>query len=201
MDKIFLFNAGHGGFVEGKYTTAPDKMHDFGNGKVAYEGLINRVIKDKVIEAVNQMGLPFIDVSPSNLDIPLRTRIGVINRYCNRYGPLNCILIDLHSNSGAGHGFEIYTSPGDTPADPFATRFVELFVLAFPDIKVRKDLCDGDPDKESSFYNLVKSKCPAILPEFLFFDNYYEFLQLMNPVIQDKYAAMIARFCLSISKL
>lgn len=38
-------------------------------------------------------------------------------------------------------------------------------------MKIRKDMSDGDPDKESQFYILRKTKCPAVLTENLFQDN------------------------------
>ena len=38
-------------------------------------------------------------------------------------------------------------------------------------MKIRKDMTDGDPDKESGFYILKHTKCPAVLTENLFQDN------------------------------
>lgn len=36
---------------------------------------------------------------------------------------------------------------------------------------IRKDTSDGDPDKESQFYILKHTNCPALLTENLFQDN------------------------------
>lgn len=36
---------------------------------------------------------------------------------------------------------------------------------------MRTDYCDGDPDKESKFYILVHSECPAVLTENFFYTN------------------------------
>ena len=36
---------------------------------------------------------------------------------------------------------------------------------------MRFDHCDGDPDKESQFYILKHTVCPAVLSENFFFDN------------------------------
>jgi len=38
-------------------------------------------------------------------------------------------------------------------------------------MKIRKNITDGDPDKESGFYILKYTKCPAVLTENLFQDN------------------------------
>ena len=40
-----------------------------------------------------------------------------------------------------------------------------------PGMKIRKDMTDGDPDKESGFYMLKHTRCPAVLTENLFQDN------------------------------
>ena len=40
-----------------------------------------------------------------------------------------------------------------------------------PGMNIRKDITDGDPDKESGFYILKHTKCPAVLTENLFQDN------------------------------
>jgi N-acetylmuramoyl-L-alanine amidase len=36
---------------------------------------------------------------------------------------------------------------------------------------MRRDLSDGDSDKESNFYILAKTRCPAVLLENFFYDN------------------------------
>lgn len=38
-------------------------------------------------------------------------------------------------------------------------------------MKIRKDMTDSDPDKESQFYILKHTNCPAVLTENLFQDN------------------------------
>jgi N-acetylmuramoyl-L-alanine amidase len=158
---------------------------------------MNRIIKNKVIENIYRRGLKYIDICPSNIDIDLKTRVQTINQYSNVYGKNNCLLIDLHSNAGGGNGFEIWTSPWETPSDPLAMDFYNMFAEWFPYINCRSGKSEKNPgpDKEALFYNLVNSKCPAILPEFLFFDNFDDYLLLINPSIQDKYANMIGQFC------
>lgn len=198
--KVFLINKGHGGMVGGKYVTAPDKMYNHGNGQKAYEGVINRVIGDKVIRKLYSLGLSYIDICATNLDTPLKIRLDIINAYCDKYGKDNCLLIDMHSNAGGGEGFEIWTSPGETDSDKHAKAFFDLFKRTFPDIKTRPGTTDENdgPDKEALFTLITKSKCPAILPEFLFFDNFKDYLLLTNYTMQEKYAKMVADYCYSI---
>jgi len=195
MEKIFLIDSGHGGFINGAYQTAPAKMFTHKDGTIAYEGALNRQIKNYVLRLLVQYKLKFIDVCPTDLDIPLSVRTNIINSYCSHYGKENCLLIDLHSNAGGGRGFEIWTSPGQDGSDPYATRFYDMFAAKFPTTAMRADKCDQDPDKESKFWMLVQSKCPAILPEWLFFDTYEDWVIMRDPINQMNYAQMIADFC------
>jgi len=138
--------------------------------------------------------IEYIDVCPTELDIDLNTRCNVINNYCDEFGKNNCLLISLHMNAGKGTGFEIWTSPGATKSDIYATMFMKDFGKEFPGIKLRPDYCDGDVDKESPFYILVNSKCPAILPEWLFYDNYNDWVIQRDPIQHMKYSKMILNF-------
>jgi N-acetylmuramoyl-L-alanine amidase len=198
--KTILINNGHGGMVEGKYVTAPDKMYDHGNGHKVYEGVINREIARRTIRYLQLYGMQYVDICASNLDVPLYLRLNIINSYCNLYGAQNCLLIDLHSNAGGGEGFEIWTSPGNTRSDIYAKEFFERFKDTFPEVKMRSEKTpyNPGPDKEALFTLISKSYCDAILPEFLFFDNLKEYIMLTSYYVQDKYARMIADFCYSI---
>lgn len=180
--------------IDGKYQTAPAKMYQFDNGITAYEGVTNRMIKDSLLAKMKGKGFKYIDLCPTEIDIPLAVRVGVANIYAERFHSNNCLLISLHSNAGGGTGFEIWTSPGQTKSDRYADMFGETFQAIFPDIAFRKNTSDGDLDKESAFYILQETKCPAILPEFLFFDNWEDFQLLRDPNTQEKYADMIIQF-------
>lgn len=195
MEKVFLLDSGHGGMLNKVYQTAPAKMFKHKDGTTAYEGIINRTVKNYLMKSLDQYGIKFIDVCPTNLDIPLEARTNVINSYCDYYGKENCLLISLHSNAGGGRGFEIWTSPGEDGSDPYATKFYELFAKKFSETAMRADKSDQDPDKESKFWMLVQSKCPSILPEWLFFDTYEDWCIMRDPINQIAYSQMIVDFC------
>ena len=77
---------------------------------------------------------------------------------------LNRAYLQVKHNHGSGgvDGLSV-----DKLADClYATAEEYLFGM-----KIRKDMADGDPDKESSFYILKHTKCPAVLTENLFQDN------------------------------
>lgn len=194
--KVFLFDSGHGGMLNNISQTDPKagKYFGFPSGEVAYEGVINRQIKGEVLELFNKNGLSAVDVCPTELDLTLDTRCDIVNSLCDQYGNDRCVFVSLHSNAGGGRGFEIWTSPGQTKSDKYADYFVNSFAVRFPEVKIRKDISDGDADKESKFYVLVNTKCPAILPEFLFFDNYEDYQLLKRPDIRTRYVNAILDF-------
>lgn len=191
----FLIDKGHGGLIHNVYQTAPSKMYRHKNGEIAYEGVVNRQYGNMAIEEMRRRQLRVIDITPTEIDVDLDARVDIINTYCREYGAKNCLGISLHMNAGKGEGFEIWTSPGATASDKYATVFMEKYHELFPDHPLRKDTTDGDVDKESPFYILVNTRCPMILPEWLFFDNMKDWMIQKDPRQQQRYADMIVDFC------
>jgi len=193
MKTIFL-DGGHGGMINGIYQTYPRKMHSFSKNEILYEGVYNRIIKNKLIDRMLKLDIKYIDVCPTELDIDLDTRVDIINAYCKDFGNSNCLLISLHSNAGDGSGIEIWTSIGQTKSDLYAQMLGVQIKNDFPNVKFRADKSDGDLDKESNFYILKHTKCPALLSEFMFFDNYEDYKLMIKPGFQDKYVDSLIEF-------
>ena len=59
--------------------------------------------------------------------------------------------------------------PSDRPKP--TTIFYEEAARAFPEKRMRKDMTDGDPDKEENFYILKHTSCPTVLTENFFMDT------------------------------
>lgn len=94
------------------------------------------------------------------------------------------LFLSIHANAyekPEAHGFEVWTSPGWTPADPIATKVFEHVRRAFPLLAGRVDSSDGDPDKEAKFRVLIKTTMPAILIETAFISNQTEEKWLRDP--------------------
>lgn len=92
--------------------------------------------------------------------------------------------LSIHANANANrsaHGYEVWTSPGWTPADPVATRIFDSIGASFPNLTPRFDRSDGDVDKESKFYVLVHTRMPAVLVETAFISNALEETWLRDP--------------------
>lgn len=172
---IVLLDNGHGGLINGEYTT-PGKRKDWDADGIIYEGEFNRAIVGGIIEQLTVLNINYVNIAPEYRDVRLETRVNRANKYPAR----KSFYLNIHSNAGGGHGSEIFTSPGNTKSDKIATIFGEAFKEEFPDRKLRTDFSDGDLDKERRFYVLTKTKMPAILTESFFMDNLDEFKTILN---------------------
>lgn len=191
MIKNIILDFGHGGIDKnGKYTTAPSKMHTFPTGEIAFEGEINRQVGGMLALYLNTHRLRYnivMTVNPYDAtDVSLDKRVEIANSFKKD----ETILISVHSNasspSGSGTGFEIYTTVGQTKSDILATEIGNSVKALYQklNLKLRFNFTDGDLDQENNFFILRKSACPAVLLECLFFDNWNDYQKLRDPEFQ-----------------
>jgi N-acetylmuramoyl-L-alanine amidase len=102
-------------------------------------------------------------------------------------------LLSIHCNAGGGTGFEVFTSPGQTLSDPWATAILDELNASFPNRAIRTDLSDGDPDKEGRFTVLTKTRNSAVLVELGFIDTQEGRFFLTAPINQEELAQAIAK--------
>lgn len=81
------------------------------------------------------------------------------------------LFLSIHCNAGGGHGFEVFTSPGQTVSDSAAINLFNAYAREFPQLRKRMDLSDGDEDKEAKFTVLTHTQGPAVLFELEFIDT------------------------------
>lgn len=192
MIKNIILDYGHGGLDQnGKYTTK-GKMHRFNSKEIAYEGVINREIGG-LVQAYLRSSKPELNiVTTVDADDPRDLSLSYRVRVANRFNPKETIFISIHSNAfnGKAKGFEIFTSKGVTKSDSLAEHIANKIEPYYKtlNLKLRFDFSDGDKDKEVDFYVLRKTRCPAVLLECLFFDNYDEYKLLINPEFQKELA-------------
>lgn len=189
MGITILLDAGHGKETPGKRSPVwPD-------GSQLFEYEFNRDICDRIkrkAEALN-LSLSVVKLVGESYDVPLYTRIERVKNW-NRIMKGNCLLISIHANAGGGTGFEVFTSKGEDKSDLYAVQLVNQLENDFPEIKMRKDTTDGDPDKEADFFMLRKSPCPAMLVENLFMDTESDCRLLMSPEFRDRLAESYVSF-------
>jgi len=182
MKHTWIIDAGHGGFINEEYVTAPEKMfiHNPGDhhnlAEVFYEGVFNRQVKDLLIRMLWDKGMAAVDLCPGELDVPLDVRVNIANIYEAKYE--NCVGISL--------------------SDKFANVLGKVLIKNFPDIRFRKGDTPGELDKDSLFYILRWTYCPWILPECLFFDNYEDYKLLRNAEFRIKYTKALVEFIMKV---
>ena len=195
----WLLDAGHGGILNGKYTTAPAKMHRFPDGFEVMEGVTNRAIARKLWKLLEAQGIDFGLVYDEQLDTSLEARVAIADRLYAK--DKRVIYLSIHSNAGGGRGFEVFTSPGQNRSDMVAEVFCNSYHRHFPNRPLRSDKADGDADKEADFYVLRKTDCPAVLVENLFFDNREEAEYLVSEVGQQEIAQCMFDAIMEVEKL
>lgn len=159
-----LIDNGHGSNTPGK--CSPDgRLKEY-----AYA----REIAVRLEAELRKKGIDAERIVKEEIDVPLSERC----RRANEYKAGDTFLVSIHCNAAGNgsewmqaRGWEAWTSIGKTKADKLATSLYEAAEECLPGMKIRKDMSDGDPDKESQFYILKHTKCPAVLTENLFQDN------------------------------
>jgi N-acetylmuramoyl-L-alanine amidase len=164
MEKLIILDNGHGKETPGKRSPVwPD-------GSQLFEYEFNRDVVGRIALELIRENIPYFILVPELYDVSLPERCRRANeRTKKREG--ESVLISVHANAGGGTGWECYTSNGNTKADRYATILFDEAKKAFPAWKMRADYSDGDPDKESNFYILKNTVCPAILTENFFMDT------------------------------
>ena len=179
--KILIDN-GHGENTAGKRSPMwPD-------GTELREWEFNRDIAQRVFFALQRHGVDVELIVKEDIDVPLSERCNRVNQIAKAVGKNNCLLVSIHANAGGGTGWEAFTSVGETRSDKFATIFYEMAEEIFEGWAVRKDTTDGDLDKESQFYILRKTVCPAILTENFFMDTEKDCKFIMSEIGRRKVA-------------
>lgn len=169
--KTIILGTAHLKSTPGK--CSPDKQFF----EYKYSREVCKAIKDKL----DKLGYKvLIDIEDEDLKITsskeLILRCKIVNELQRQYK--NCIYISIHVNAagadGKWHnatGWEAYTSIGVTSADKLATCLYDSAKINLKGKKLRTDFSDKDPDKESNFYVLKHTNCPAVLTENFFQDN------------------------------
>lgn len=173
---VFL-DAGHGGMVNGKYTTPGKRSPVWSDLPQLFEGVQNRAIVSLLKVKLTAANIKFTDVVNSENDISLKARVSKANSiYCkDKSGIYLSIHADAAGNGTQDYpatGISVFTSPGQTKSDILATKvFSALDKKIGNATKKRTDYTDADADIEAKFYVLTATTCPSILCELGFMTN------------------------------
>lgn len=189
-----ILDPGHGGMnpTTGRYTTAGKQFHFVGEDGTAefsiYEGAQQRLLATWLAGQLEAEGIEVYSSLTgvrwvpghrwTHEDVPLSVRVATANWLS---GP-GTLFLSLHSNAisksstGTGasaRGICVYTSRGQTGADPIADAIWEALGRLAPPAPQRRAnrRPDGDPDYEAGFYVLKNTTAPAVLVELGFHDN------------------------------
>lgn len=160
---IVIIDNGHGVDTKGKCSPV------WGDGSKLWEYEFNRDIAARVAYKCKCSDIPFKMLVTEMHDVSLAERVRRANAIYE--SDKDAFLVSIHANAGGGTGWEVWTSKGKTKSDVYATIFFEEAKKAFPEWKMRRDMTDGDADKETLFYILKNTKCPAVLTENFFMDT------------------------------
>ena len=167
---IVCLDSGHGKDVAGK--CSPDKS--------LLEWQWAREIKYRVAESLESQKIALcFDINPEDTEPGLTVRANRANAvYTKNNG--KTIFVSIHVNAAGNgtdwlnaRGWEIYTTKGLTRSDELATDiWNECNKIFTPKgLTMRKDMSDGDVDKEANFTVIYKTLCPSVLVENFFMDN------------------------------
>ncbi|MDA3912290.1 MAG: N-acetylmuramoyl-L-alanine amidase [Bacteroidales bacterium] len=219
--------AGHGDVINREYQTYGKQSPEWTDGLKVYEG---RSTHDLALRLVLKLRNAEIDaelVNPELSDISLKERVyrcNMLHMFDRR-----TVCVFLHHNaqssnpkytrfppdfvdeegnagwlsifSGGATGIEVFTYFGQSKSDDLATFIINELENTFPDITMRKDMSDGDPDKEAGFYVLKYTSGPAVLIEFLFMTTYPDCKTIADPVAREKYLDAIVRAIIKYDEL
>lgn len=168
-------------------------------GAVGPTGTQEKVITLAVGKMVAEILAPVADIQLTrgsdialgvNLNADLQARADMANFWDAD------VFVSIHTNSAenrAAHGAEVYTTPGQGQADVLAESIVRAMEDALPELAFRKDIADGDSDKEARLAVLTRTRMPAVLVELAFISNPREGALLENPIFQARAALAVAQ--------
>lgn len=181
---LWLFDAGHGGMIDGKYQTRGKCSPDWKPHGVYFEGVGNRNFVKNIMVVLKKLGINCVQPVDTEQDIPLRERTRIYNEMYQKNKTIRGI--SIHSNGGGGQGMVVFTSEGQTESDKMATAWYTEAKKLFPDVHFYEDKRDKDPDREENFWVLKETNFPIFLTENFFMDHINDYMKLWDEVVRRK---------------
>ena len=185
----WLFDAGHGGIINGVYQTAGKRSPAFPDGTVLYEGEFNREVVAQLKKFCDSSQIDYVDVVDSLEDVPLRARVTKANAIHQEKG--NCIYVSVHANA-FGNGRDFNGAKGICTFHHYRSndgkRLAENLQKWLGDFTDFRDRGVRSNDSWANFYVLRKTNMPAVLSENGFMTNFDDATALLDPEVRRKIA-------------
>ncbi|MDB2620185.1 N-acetylmuramoyl-L-alanine amidase [bacterium] len=184
-DPIVIIDPGHGGID-------PGAVSAWGFP----ESALNMAVAKLLVQSLSDLGTKAVLTRYSDRELAPERRCAIANHiYAKRRR--SALFLSVHCNTSENlqaNGFEVWTSPGITGADRFATTIYHSVANSFQSsLAMRQCYLDGDPDKEAEYHVLIGTTMPAVLVELAFLSNREDLRRLLNPVFQKAMADALAR--------
>jgi len=190
-----ILDAGHGGIspFNNEYVTAGKRSPVREDGTQFYEGVNNRILVDRIYDALKANGFDVVKLVDTWKDAPLSERVAKANQL---HKEKKSYLISIHSDA-FGNGLEwtspkgvtVFTSKGETKSDYLAKWFRQELACNFDGITTDRGI------KEANFYILRNTACPAVLLELGFHTNKQELTLMETEVWREAVVKSIVDAC------
>ena len=162
---------------------------DTDSGAVSLDGLRESDLVLSIAHRVRAILEPYVYIFMTRDDDTF-VSLNYRSNYANQLGDI-AAFISIHCNSATNTnatGWEIFTSVGDTGADPLARSIANRYAARFPELPAR-----GDAGlREANFSVLQKTSMPACLVECCFLSNVEEAHWVSHEETQQQMAEAIA---------
>ena len=159
---------------------------DTDSGAVSMDGLRESDVVLSIAHKVRAILANSFDVFMTRSDDTF-VSLSYRSNYANQLGDV-AAFISIHCNSAtntSARGWEIFTSVGDTGADPLAASIGKQYASRFQELPARGL-------KEANFSVLQNTNMPAVLVECCFLSNADEAHWISSDEIQQQHAEAIA---------
>lgn len=167
-----LIDNGHGVHTRGK--RSPD-------GRLI-EAVFNRKVARELVARLHAQGVDAELLVPEDDDIPLAERCRRANEIAGRQ---KCILVSIHVNASARQGFHEANGWTVLIAPRASAESAELARILYREASVRALLGNRYPTPEGYLRGnlaiLRDTRCPAVLTENMFMDNFENLEMLLSP--------------------
>ena len=186
---MVILDNGHGGVIGGVYQTKGKRSPQWSKG-ILYEGAFNRWIVNGIIKELDILNIPYFNLAPEYIDVPLNERLFRATEYAKAND--NIFLLSIHANAAGGTGWECFIhNDRENISSNFAKDFIRYMKSQITDLPLREG--ENTTYKKAEFY-ILNSNIPSLLLECGFMDNINDYNLLWDIDFQNTIIKGITSF-------